>query len=76
MPFDPFLPWVFMGEEILFGARLWTHGWDLFSPTTNVIGHQYTVPSVPRFWESLGRVYNAPGIHNALQVRGRASIAH
>ena len=50
VPFDPFLPWIFMGEEILLSARLFTSGWDIFSPTHDVIGHQYTVDGVPRFW--------------------------
>lgn len=26
VPFDPFLPWIFMGEEIIMSSRLWTHG--------------------------------------------------
>lgn len=26
VPFDPFLPWIFMGEEISMSARLWTSG--------------------------------------------------
>ncbi len=27
VPFDPELPYLFMGEELLYSARLWTHGW-------------------------------------------------
>ena len=26
VPFDPLLPWIFMGEEISMSARLWTSG--------------------------------------------------
>ena len=26
VPFDPHLPYLFDGEEILYSARLWTHG--------------------------------------------------
>lgn len=26
VPFDPFLPWIFMGEEIIMSSRLWTSG--------------------------------------------------
>ncbi len=26
VPFDPLLPYLFDGEEILYSARLWTHG--------------------------------------------------
>lgn len=26
VPFDPLLPYLFDGEEILYSVRLWTHG--------------------------------------------------
>jgi len=39
VPFDPFLPWIFMGEEIIMSTRLWTSGYDIFSPTRSVVGH-------------------------------------
>lgn len=26
VPFDPELPYLFMGEELLYSARIWTHG--------------------------------------------------
>jgi GT2 family glycosyltransferase len=29
VPFDPYLPWIFMGEEIALSLRAWTHGWDI-----------------------------------------------
>jgi len=41
VPFDPFLPWIFMGEEIIMSTRLWTAGYDIFSPTEPVVGHIY-----------------------------------
>jgi uncharacterized membrane protein YgcG len=68
-PFDPYLPWVFMGEELLLSIRLWTTGNDFFSPTTNVVGHTYAAVRTgqPKFWEALARRYNAPGVHNSLQ---------
>jgi [Skp1-protein]-hydroxyproline N-acetylglucosaminyltransferase len=31
VPFDPYLPWCFMGEEIMLSMRAWTHGWDIVS---------------------------------------------
>merc|ERR1712157_135570 len=37
VPFDPFLPWIFMGEEIILSARLWTHGYDIYTPTQPVL---------------------------------------
>ncbi|OEU19387.1 hypothetical protein FRACYDRAFT_152079, partial [Fragilariopsis cylindrus CCMP1102] len=41
IPFDPFLPWTFMGEEISLSLRAWTHGWNMYAPRKNLIIHQY-----------------------------------
>ena len=41
VPFDPFLPWIFMGEEIIMSSRLWTAGYDIFAPNQAVVGHIY-----------------------------------
>jgi [Skp1-protein]-hydroxyproline N-acetylglucosaminyltransferase len=64
VPFDPFLPWIFMGEEISVSARLWTSGYDIFSPTTNVLNHYYVRRHYPKFWESVNRFFHKPSIHN------------
>ena len=40
MPFDPFLPWVFMGEEIMLSTRFFTHGYDIFAPSENILAHE------------------------------------
>jgi hypothetical protein len=40
VPYDPHI--YFQGEEITLAARLWTHGWDLFTPNRHVIYHDYT----------------------------------
>lgn len=50
VPLDPNLPNLFVGEEILYSARLWTSGWDIFTPTKNVIYHYYIRESQPKFW--------------------------
>ena len=41
VPFDPFLPWLFMGEEIALSIRAWTSGWHIYAPCKNLIRHQY-----------------------------------
>ena len=41
VPFDPKLDMLFVGEEILYSARLWTRGWDLFGPDMNLVWHRY-----------------------------------
>lgn len=67
VPFDPFLPWIFMGEEISLSARLWTHGYDIFSPTKSVTSHIYGRRKKPKFWESVHRLFHF-GVHNPLQM--------
>eukprot|EP00934_Nitzschia_sp_Nitz4_P001220 Nitzschia sp. Nitz4//scaffold102_size76354//66113//67938//NITZ4_005642-RA/size76354-snap-gene-0.142-mRNA-1//-1//CDS//3329532279//1220//frame0 len=67
VPFDPFLPWIFMGEEIIMSTRLWTSGYDIFSPTQSVVGHVYVRRHKPKFWESVHRAFR-PGVHNPLQA--------
>ena len=54
VPFDPFLPWIFMGEEIIMSTRLWTSGYDIFSPSQSVVGHMYGRQHQPKFWETVG----------------------
>lgn len=51
VPFDPNLPDLFTGEEILFSARLWTHGWDIYNPNENLVWHLYGRDNKPKFWD-------------------------
>eukprot|EP00242_Pyramimonas_sp_CCMP2087_P011826 CAMPEP_0198202664 /NCGR_PEP_ID=MMETSP1445-20131203/5878_1 /TAXON_ID=36898 /ORGANISM="Pyramimonas sp., Strain CCMP2087" /LENGTH=578 /DNA_ID=CAMNT_0043873709 /DNA_START=171 /DNA_END=1907 /DNA_ORIENTATION=- len=41
VPYDPFLPQVFDGEEISKAARMWTRGYDFYTPHRNYIWHIY-----------------------------------
>ena len=41
VPFDPFLLYLFMGEEVALSIRAWTQGWNIYAPRQNLIGHQY-----------------------------------
>jgi len=50
IPYDPYL--YFQGEEITLAARLYTHGWDVFTPNEVLIYHDYTKrTNRPRHWE-------------------------
>ncbi|XXQ31119.1 Glycosyltransferase 2-like domain-containing protein [Plasmodiophora brassicae] len=40
-PFDPYLKFLFHGEELLIAARLWTSGWELYTPSANLVSHAY-----------------------------------
>lgn len=51
VPFDPNLPHLFVGEEILWAARAWTAGWDFFTPTRNHVFHYYERANEPKFWD-------------------------
>ena len=58
VPFDPFLPYLFLGEEILLSSRLWTSGYDIFSPTISLVGHRYERnQQQPKFWEAIHRAF-------------------
>eukprot|EP01064_Diplonema_japonicum_P028129 TRINITY_DN4250_c0_g3_i1.p1 TRINITY_DN4250_c0_g3~~TRINITY_DN4250_c0_g3_i1.p1 ORF type:complete len:610 (+),score=97.24 TRINITY_DN4250_c0_g3_i1:43-1872(+) len=50
VPFDPFLPFLWDGEEFLYNARLWTWGYDMFSPSENILFHHYYREAQPRVW--------------------------
>lgn len=50
LPFDPNLPFLFVGEEILHSIRFYTHGWDIFTPTENIVFHEYTRENKPKIW--------------------------
>lgn len=52
-PYDPTLDMVFVGEEILHAARLFTHGFDVYTPTRNVCTHFYGRQGKPKFWDDL-----------------------
>jgi hypothetical protein len=54
VPFDPNLPYLFQGEELLLSARLWTHGYDFYTPDRNVVFHHYIREDSPKFWKDIG----------------------
>lgn len=58
VPFDPDLPYLFMGEELLYSARLYTHGYNIVMPYRSVVFHDYGRPGAPRFWDVPHNDYN------------------
>jgi hypothetical protein len=50
LPFDPTLDYLFVGEEILLSARFWTHGWNIYTPSENIVYHFYTRANEPKIW--------------------------
>jgi len=51
VPYDPYLPNLFVGEEILHSARVWTSGYDIYTPHENVVYHLYTRADQPHVWD-------------------------
>ena len=50
IPYDPYL--YFTGEEITLGARLWTSGWNIYSPNEVIAYHNYIKQTGrPRHWD-------------------------
>ena len=54
VPLDPHLPFLFDGEEVLYTVRMWTSGWNLYSPNSNIVFHFYGRPSAPKIWSEPG----------------------
>jgi len=63
-PYCPHLPHLFFGEELYQLARMWTRGYDVFSPAGAVAFHQ---------WERSGRVHSYQGDKRLVQAARRAS---
>lgn len=51
VPYDPYLPNLFVGEEILHSARVWTSGYDIYTPHENTVYHLYTRSDQPHIWD-------------------------
>ena len=53
VPYDPNMPHLFMGEEVLLSARLWTHGYDFFTPNINICWHHYGRVGKVKYWDDI-----------------------
>jgi len=76
VPYDPFLPYIFMGEEIIMSTRAWTNGYDIYGPAEDVVSHEYVRAESPKFWESVGVIFGNEGLHNELDLLILARIKH
>jgi len=50
LPYDPELPYLFVGEEILHSIRYFTNGYDIYTPSENIVFHEYTRADKPKIW--------------------------
>jgi len=69
VPFDPYMPWLFMGEELALSIRSWTHGWVMYAPRINWIAHHYRPGrlGLPKFWEPVNNLFEGSTGNNRLQ---------
>lgn len=66
VPFDPHLPYLFTGEEILLSIRFFTHGYDVYSPNQNILFHDYIRKNEPKFWDD--HVYDMRDVHEKVKI--------
>lgn len=73
VPYDPYLPYLFQGEEPLMAIRLYTNGWDLYNPPKPVCVHNYVnnkeqnaASKKPKFWSD-----NSHNNHAKIQIESK-----
>ncbi|CAM9364997.1 unnamed protein product [Choristocarpus tenellus] len=71
VPYDPYLNQIFDGEEFSKMARLWTRGYDVYTPRRSYIGHDYKHhPTETTTWRKNKReVPDSGAWHNAANLR-------
>ncbi len=50
LPYDPYLDYIFIGEEIEHAIRFYTNGYNIYTPNKNIIYHEYTRADKPKIW--------------------------
>ena len=75
VPYDPLLPYVFIGEEISMAARLYTHGFDLYTPTSMVMFHRWQRLR-PTFWELFSSTGDVHRHRQSLEEQGYRRLRH
>jgi [Skp1-protein]-hydroxyproline N-acetylglucosaminyltransferase len=59
VPYDPYLSYLFFGEEILHSARLWTAGYNFYAPRRSYVVHHYGRSGKPKFWNDKGLAFKS-----------------
>eukprot|EP00929_Paragymnodinium_shiwhaense_P109983 TRINITY_DN7663_c0_g1_i1.p1 TRINITY_DN7663_c0_g1~~TRINITY_DN7663_c0_g1_i1.p1 ORF type:complete len:689 (+),score=105.83 TRINITY_DN7663_c0_g1_i1:105-2171(+) len=76
IPFDPFMPYLFMGEEIILSLRFWTAGFDIYGPVVDIVSHDYGRHDAPKFWETVNMVFGDGSVHNAITALVIQRVQH
>lgn len=77
VPFDPYLDFIFVGEEILLSARAFTAGYDTYTPSEDIVYHLYTREGEPKIWTD--KTYTDTIAHDKIKIimklkKGDASV--
>lgn len=67
VPYDPNLPYLFVGEEISHSIRCWTSGYDIYTPNENVVYHLYGRADQPHVWDN-NKSYNDNDATNKIKM--------
>ena len=51
VPYDPNLDFLFVGEEIGHSIRIWTSGYNIYTPSENIVYHEYERKGKPKVWD-------------------------
>ena len=70
VPYDPNLPNLFVGEEILHSARVWTAGYDIYTPQEIVVYHLYTRADQPHVWDDKKDYNDEDAFNKAKMILG------
>jgi hypothetical protein len=70
VPYDPHLPNLFVGEEILHSARVWTSGYDIYTPQEIVVYHLYTRSDQPHIWDDKKDYNDEDAFNKAKMILG------
>eukprot|EP00743_Colponemidia_sp_Colp-15_P002204 GILK01002390.1.p1 GENE.GILK01002390.1~~GILK01002390.1.p1 ORF type:complete len:261 (+),score=43.21 GILK01002390.1:483-1265(+) len=70
VPYDPFLKFLFFGEEMSMAVRLYTNGWDFFAPRENICYHLWSRAYRPTFRQ----LRDVNGLERVSQRRARTLL--
>jgi len=70
VPYDPHLPMLFIGEEILMSVRLFTHGWDVYTPNENVVYHLWETNYRRIYYNDMPKTYESLVTASVQRVHG------
>ncbi len=68
VPYDPNLPYLFLGEEISMNMRFWTSGYDIYSPSKHIVFHLFDRSNRALFWENFYKLKGVCKVDDATRL--------